>query len=144
MGLLISAFHFCSDMMSTTKHLASKVYYWCSICGKTGTVVRYLMLTCMVVGGAITAHVLVSHTCISHHALVEQGKNKIVSVRNSKTVDRYLASFPGPARRAGERAWFQSFAHALDRRGRARRPHTIDIVSYTCDVNTDYYALHCQ
>jgi len=28
-----------------------------------------------------------------------------------------LASLPGPARRGGERAWFQPFAHALNRHG---------------------------
>ena len=40
------------------------------------------------------------------------------------------------AQRAGKRAWFQPFVHALNRRGIPRQPHTIDILSYTCDANT--------
>ena len=49
-----------------------------------------------------------------------------------------LASFPCPTPRTGERAWFQPFAHALNRSRIPRRPHTIDILLYTCDV------LHCS
>ena len=55
-----------------------------------------------------------------------------------------VASFPGPVPRAGGRAWFQLFTHVLNCRGIPRWPHTIDILSYSCDANTDttHYTVH--
>ena len=55
-----------------------------------------------------------------------------------------VASFPGPVPRAGGRAWFQPFTHVLNCRGIPRWPHTIDILLYSCDANTDttHYTVH--
>ena len=48
-----------------------------------------------------------------------------------------VASFPVLPQRAGEKAWILPFAHALNRHGISRRPHTIDILLFTCDGKTD-------
>ena len=47
-----------------------------------------------------------------------------------------LASFPGP-KRGRRRAWFQPFAHALNRGGIPPLPHTIDILPYARDARID-------
>ena len=52
-----------------------------------------------------------------------------------RKVQGLVASFLGLKRR--KKAWIQSFAHALNCGEIPLPPHTIDILPYTCDTNTD-------
>ena len=72
-------------------------------------------------------HLTNLHKCLARHLWDWQNCAHALPVEPSKVFAGgrvhlcgkyiYLASFPGPTPRAGERAWFQPFVHALNRRG---------------------------